>query len=76
MNKSNLKLSVRNEREASNYIGKKCKKFSSKPFKSGLLENTINGVGCIHCNDGTDKIAFSFVEDDSLVSCQMVYISE
>lgn len=74
--KRRLKLSISTEKEASKYIGKKCRKLSSKPFKSRLYENTINGVGYIHGKDGKDKLAFSFIEDDSLVSCQMIYISE
>ena len=74
--KRRLKLSISTEKEASQYIGKKCRKLSSQPFKSRLYENTINGVGYIHGKDGKDKLAFSFIEDDSLVSCQMIYISE
>ena len=74
--KLRLKLSISTEKEAFQYIGKKCRKLSSKPFKSRLYENTINGVGYIHGKDGKDKLAFSFIEDDSLVSCQMVYVSE
>ena len=74
--KRRLKLSISTEKEASQYIGKKCRKLSSKPFKSRLYENTINGIGYIHGRDGKDKLAFSFIEDDSLVSCQMIYISE
>lgn len=73
--KCRLRLSVSTEEEAAHYIGKKCKKLSSRPFKSHLYENTINGVGHINY-DGKDKLAFSFVEDDSLVSCLMVYITD
>lgn len=74
--KCRLRLSINSEEDASQYIGKKCKKLSSRPFKSHLYENTINGIGYIHGNDGKDKLAFSFVEDDSFVSCQMVYITD
>lgn len=73
--KCRLRLSVSTEEEGAQYIGKKCKKLSSRPFKSRLYENTINGVGHINY-DGKDKLAFSFVEDDSLVSCLMVYITD
>lgn len=74
--KRRLRLQINSEEDAIQYIGKKCKKLSSRPFKSRLYENTINGIGYIHGNDGKDKLAFSFVEDDSLVSCQMVYITD
>lgn len=73
--KCRLRLSVNTEEEAAQYIGKKCKKLSSRPFKSRLYENAINGVGHINY-DGKDRLAFSFVEDDSFVSCAMVYITD
>ena len=72
--KRRLKLSISTEKEAFQYIGKKCRKLSSKPFKSRLYENTINGVGHINY-DGKNRLAFSFVEDDSFVPCAMVYIT-
>lgn len=74
--KLRLKLHIESKEDAIQYVGKKCKKLSGKPFKSQLWENTIKGVGILTGNDGKEKIAFSFVEDDSLVSCQMVYITE
>lgn len=73
--KLRLKLNINSKDDAVQYIGKKCKKLSGKPFKSHLWENTISGVDVIKGNDGKEKIAFSFLEDDSLVSCQMVYIN-
>lgn len=74
--KLRLKLNINSKDDAVQYIGKKCKKLSGKPFKSQLWENTIAGVDVIKGNDGKEKIAFSFSEDNSLVSCQMVYITD
>ena len=74
--KLRLKLNIESHEDAVQYIGKKCKKLSGKPFKSQLWENTIKDVGVITGNDGKEKLAFSFIEDDSLVSCKMLYISE
>ena len=59
-------------------IGKKCKKFrmrgkNPKPFKSGLQINTIKSV---EVNPHTDKFAYSFLEDDSLVNCDMIIVIE
>ena len=71
-----MKLNIESHEDAVQYIGKKCKKLSGKPFKSQLWENTIKDVGAITGNDGKEKLAFSFIEDDSLVSCKMLYISE
>jgi len=45
-------------------IGKKVCKFSGKPFKSRLKDNTVKDVTT---NIYTGKIAFTFVEDDSVV---------
>ena len=73
--KLRLRLNINTEEDAIHYVGKKCKKLSGKPFKSRLWENTIKGVGILTGNDGKEKIAFSFIEDDSLVSCKMVYIT-
>ena len=74
--KLHLKLNIESHEDAVQYIGKKCKKLSGKPFKSQLWENTIKDVGAITGNDGKEKLAFSFIEDDSLVSCKMLHISE
>lgn len=56
------------------YIGKKVKKtsgggnkFEPKPFKSGLKINTIKGVTI---NPYSNKLAFTFLEDDSCVNCE------
>lgn len=54
-------------------IGKKCYKPSGKPFKSRLKINTINGV---NINPHTDKPAFTFVEDDSMVNCDAVIVKD
>lgn len=74
--KLRLKLHIESKEDAIQYVGKKCKKLSGKPFKSQRWENTIKGVDILTGNDGKEKIAFSFIEDDSLVSCQMVYITD
>jgi hypothetical protein len=54
-------------------IGKKCVKPSRKPFKSKLIVNTISGVTI---NPHTLKEAFTFVEDDSCVNCEVVVIKD
>lgn len=48
------------------YIGRKVKKLSGKPFKSTLKVNTVKDL---IINSHTQKIAFTFVEDDSIVEC-------
>ncbi len=57
-----------------NCIGKKVKKtsgggnkFEPKPFKSGLKINTIKGVTI---DPYSNKLAFTFVEDESCVKCE------
>lgn len=47
-------------------FGDKVKKRSNKPFKSG---NKINTIESITINPKTDKIAYTFEEDDSVVDC-------
>jgi len=48
------------------YIGKKVRKISSKPFKSGEKVNTVKGITT---NEHTGRLAFTFEEDDSNVEC-------
>lgn len=48
-------------------IGDKVRKKSGKPFKSGLKVNTVSDIGAHPVLK--DELAFSFVEDDSKVSC-------
>jgi hypothetical protein len=43
-----------------------------KPFKSGLKENTVKDV---IISPYTNKIAFTFVEDDSCVNCDICYLA-
>ena len=69
-----LRLEVCTENAAAAYIGCKCAKFSGKPFKSGYLIDTIKGVGTLRTPDGKEKTAFIMREDETMVSCEMVYI--
>jgi hypothetical protein len=50
--------------DITDYIGMKTQKRSNKPFKSGNKINTITGVTM---NPNTNKYAFTFEEDDSIV---------
>ena len=45
-------------------IGKQVRKRSKKPFKSG---NTINTVFGVTVNPHSNRVAFTFYEDDSVV---------
>lgn len=47
-------------------IGTKVVKLSGKPFKSTLKVNTVKGLTN---NPYTDKISYTFNEDDSSVEC-------
>lgn len=49
-------------------IGTKVRKRSKKPFKSGILINTVRDHG-IH--DITGNPVYYFEEDDSMVECRM-----
>ena len=51
----------------SSWPGKKVKKVSAKPFKSGLKVNTIKSL---EKHPFLGIPAFSFVEDESLVECR------
>lgn len=72
------KIRINSVKEGSAYLTCKCAKFSGKPFKSGFWVNTIKGVEVMKQTspkgEEIRKLAFSFFEDDSLVSCEMVYI--
>jgi hypothetical protein len=52
--------------DSENLIGIKVEKVSRKPFKSGLLVNTVKGYST---NPYTGKLCFTFEEDDSAVEC-------
>lgn len=43
-----------------------------KPFKSGLKENTVKDV---IISPYTNKLAFTFIEDDSCVNCDICYLA-
>jgi hypothetical protein len=43
-------------------------KKSGKPFKSGNKINTVTGE-TINLQDPKKRLAFTFLEDDSIVSC-------
>lgn len=51
-----------------NWVGKRVVKKSKKPFKSGHRIATVKEVTI---NPFSDKIAFSFLEDDSVVNCEL-----
>ena len=55
------------------WIGEKVVKHSKKPFKSTLQVNTVKGITI---NPNTNKKAFSFHEDDSLVDCCMCFFKD
>lgn len=58
--------------QAESYIGKRVVKKSNRPFQSGNKVNTVAGVTT---NPHTDKVAFSFEEDPSVVDafiCRVV----
>ena len=48
------------------FIGRKVKKKTGKPFKSTFKVNTVKDLVI---NPYTQKIAFTFMEDDSNVEC-------
>lgn len=58
-NQVTTKISVPSE-----VIGEEVRKRSKKPFKSGNIINTVFGVTT---NPFTNKVAFTFYEDDSIV---------
>lgn len=76
---------IQNENELKPYetlFGKKVRKKSGKPFKSGRKENTISGtclmdVPCKKTPSGfRTNVCFTFEEDDSAVSIEMCEIIE
>lgn len=67
------------EEMAQSNIGKKCRKISNKPFKSGFKANTIKGVDFMEVPSKDKKstikrVCYSFVEDDSIVCADICYI--
>jgi len=50
--------------DASHLVGKQVYKLSGKPFKSGEKINTVDELTV---NPNTNKVAFTFLEDDSIV---------
>jgi sporulation protein YlmC with PRC-barrel domain len=63
--------------EYSHMIGKKVSKVRKgrvpKPFKSGFKVNTVKEITI---NPNTQKPAFLFIEDDSVVDCHICSIQE
>jgi hypothetical protein len=55
------------------WVGKQIVKRSKKPFKSTLKIGTVKSLDI---NPNTNKQAFSFLEDDSLVDCQQCKLLE
>jgi hypothetical protein len=51
------------------YSGVRVYKKSGKPFKSGHKINTVKGLTC---NPNTDLLAYTFIEDESIVDCKQV----
>jgi hypothetical protein len=49
------------------YSGVRVVKLSGKPFKSGHKINTVKGLTC---NPNTECLAYTFIEDDSIVDCK------
>ena len=61
------------------WIGRKVFKKSGRPFKSGLKQNTVFGIG-IHAEISQIKhypvFGFIFVEDTSCVACHICELVE
>jgi len=60
--------------ESSTVIGKKVRKKSGKPFKSGNLVNTITGI-IINPRSPKNEKAYTFEEDSSCVNiclCEII----
>ena len=59
-------------------VGTKVHKRSFKPFRSGLVSNTVTGV--VNHNhkkrDGVPVKAYTFAEDDTIVECEICYKDE
>lgn len=51
------------------YSGVRVVKNSGKPFKSGHKINTVKGLTC---NPNTNLLAYTFIEDESIVDCEQV----
>ena len=51
------------------YSGIRVRKNSGYPFQSGHLTNTVSGITC---NTETNELAYTFIEDSSIVDCHKV----
>ena len=51
----------------------KVMKKSQKPFKSGSIVNTVKGI-CVNKNDPKNRLAYTFVEDGSIVNVEICTI--
>ena len=58
------------EQEAADLVGKRVEKKSGKPFKSRLKINTVKAV-VEHPLKPGGGLAFTFVEDDSVVTASL-----
>ncbi len=59
--------------ECESLVGKSVIKVSGKPFKSGLKANVVRAVTV---NPHTDRLAFTFFDDDSIVDAWKVKVLE
>lgn len=64
---SNMKKQPRTPDDYVAMIGKRVTKLSLRPFKSTHKINTVTGIAT---NPHTNKMAFTFAEDDSVVDCR------
>lgn len=56
------------------YSGVRVEQSNDKTFKSGHKINTVKGLTC---NENTGNLAYTFVEDDSIVDCiECVHIED
>jgi hypothetical protein len=55
------------------WVGQSVQKKSRKPFKSGAKVGTVKAVTI---NPNTNRTAFTFMEDDSVVDCGQTYLSK
>ena len=52
------------------YSGVRVEKLSGKPFKSGHKINTVKGLTY---NPHSGELAYTFIDDESMVDCHQVY---
>lgn len=57
------------------FVGRQVRKYSGKPFKSRLKINTVASV-VGHPQRPGGGLAFTFVEDDSVVSVDMCRVAD